>query len=92
MAHNMDPWEDSLELAESKGREYAEAQIEAGVLEPRDEPLSGEWADEPTVQSIVVELGYTLSNLDDWQTETLADSWELGYESANWPNFVGYAV
>jgi len=38
--------------------------------------LSGEWADDPTPQSLVRDLGYEVDELEDWQVDEICSVWE----------------
>ncbi len=49
-------------------------------------PLSGEWADSPTPQTVLSELAGTSawdSVLPDWQAEVLLDEYETGFYEAS---------
>lgn len=74
-----------LDSAKALGLEYATNGITAGDTEPLDSPLSGEWADGPTVRDIFQQLGWNYSKATDWELTDVADHWEDGYNSAQWP-------
>lgn len=65
----------------NEGRTYAESQIAFGGTEPRESPLSGEWADDPDPREIALRHGLD----DDEYTDAVLDEWEAGYFSAPWP-------
>jgi hypothetical protein len=86
-----------LDAAKALGREYAENGIAAGEFRPAESPLSGEWAGGPTVEDIARTLGVSdPSKLEDFELTDIADYWEDGYNSADWPvygqvgDIVGY--
>lgn len=74
-----------LNAAKALGLEYATNGIAAGDLSPLDSPLSGEWADGPTVRDIFQQLGWNYDAADDFEQSDVADHWEAGYYSAPWP-------
>lgn len=77
---------DDLNKAKALGLEYANNGIAAGDTSPEESPLSGEWAGAVTVDDIARMLGVVdPATLDDFEREDIADYWEDGYFSANWP-------
>jgi hypothetical protein len=82
-------WNEQLAQAKANGREYADNGIAAGERFPQESPLSGEWAGALTPRD-VVEMAcgpQTYPIAQDWAIEELCDSWEDGYNSAEWPGF-----
>lgn len=67
--------------AEEMGGRVAEAEMQFGAAEPRDAPLSGEWADELTPHDLFIRImerrAMTAADLD--LMESLAESFEAGY-------------
>lgn len=75
-----------LDRAKALGLEYATNGIEAGEFRPAESPLSGEWAGGVTVEDIARMLGVSdPSALEDFERTDIADHWEDGYNSADWP-------
>ena len=67
------------------GRSHATACIAAGWMTPAEAPLSGEWADEPTPDDVLTDLGVTPDTVDEVDVDELLGSWEAGYFEADWP-------
>lgn len=79
-----------MERAKALGLEYATNGIEAGQFRPDESPLSGEWSGTLTVADIYEQItGHAYPDVmdDDYGTimSDLADYWEDGYNSAQWP-------
>lgn len=79
-AHGDDvPWptEEQFDHAARLGAEYALNQKASGATEPREAPLSGEWAGEPTPRDIAESVGF--SEEDAEGISELCDAWENAY-------------
>lgn len=61
--------------AEDLGIARAQAEYAAGATAPHPDPLSGEWADDFTVQGLASYCG----ELDSDMFDDLADAYETGY-------------
>lgn len=66
-------FDDAAEL----GSQQALAEIRNGAEEPRESPLSGEWADEVSPSRIAAAVSYT--GTSDSAVDELADAWERCY-------------
>lgn len=91
----MTSYYEDLDRARALGLAYATTGIEGGEFRPAESPLSGEWAGSITVEDIARELGVTdPSTLEEFEHTDIADAWEDGYRSADWPAYgqVGQVV
>ena len=82
------PTSEQFDKASAHGTEYALQEIAGGRTEPRESPLSGEWADDITTSIVARNVGYTEpqtpksdDEIGEWQdgVQELADAWERGY-------------
>ena len=78
-------WYEMLDRARALGLEYATNGIAGGERAPEESPLSGEWAGAISPRDIVGQLGGDYSKLEDFEVSDICDSWEDGYNSADWP-------
>lgn len=74
----MDDFTGILDKATELGGAYARAEQQNGVTEPREAPLSGEWADDPTPREIARNAGY-FEDDDPEIIDEIATAWENGY-------------
>jgi hypothetical protein len=76
------PWPtaEQFDAAHEAGCQAALAERRYGAEGPREAPLSGEWADDITLDQIARNVGYAPAN-DGVSTDLdeLADAWERGY-------------
>lgn len=93
------PTQEQFDLAHRHGTEYALQERENGATEPRESPLSGEWADDITTGIVARNVGYTEpqmpkagAEIGEWQdgVQELADAWERGYNDT-WTHSVEQA-
>ena len=63
------------------GAAYARAEQQNGATEPREAPLSGEWADDPTPRDVARNAGY-FEDDDPEIIDEIATAWENGYFDA----------
>lgn len=75
------PTQEQFDAAHKAGTEYALQERANGATEPREAPLSGEWADDPTPWRIAVDVGFQGEDDENgWDAVSeLADAWERGY-------------
>ena len=81
------PTQEQFDKASAHGTEYALQEITNGRTEPRESPLSGEWADDLTDRDVALNVGYapktnaTIEEMDEYAEarSELADAWERGY-------------
>ena len=66
-----------LDTAAKHGAAYARAQIADGQQHNIIDPLSGEWADDPTPRSVALAAGYEGDDGED--IDAIATAWENGY-------------
>ena len=66
-----------LDAAAKHGGERARIEQQNGATEPREAPLSGEWADDPTPRDVARDAGY--GGEDAEEIDEIADAWENGY-------------
>ncbi|WNN95097.1 hypothetical protein SEA_MAGRITTE_146 [Microbacterium phage Magritte] len=66
-------FDDAAEL----GSQQALAERRSGALEPRESPLSGEWAGDVSPSQIASSVGYT--GTSDGAVDELCDAWERCY-------------
>ena len=67
-----------MDTAAKHGGERARIEQQNGATEPREAPLSGEWADDPTPRDVARNAGY----FDDPEIDEIATAWENGYFDA----------
>ena len=63
------------------GAERARIEQQNGATEPREAPLSGEWADDPTPRDVARNAGY-FEDDDPEIIDEIATAWENGYFDA----------
>ena len=87
------PTSEQSDAAHKLGTEYALQERAAGRTEPRESPLSGEWADDPTPLQIAGNVQYfpTYSDGIAEDITELADAWERGYHDA-WTHSIEQAA
>lgn len=81
------PTSDQFDKAAENGHEYALQEWTDGRRQRRESPLSGEWADDVTMEQIARNVGYTTHHADTAEEladarDELADAWERGYNDA----------
>ena len=69
-----------LDTAAEHGGERARIEQQNGAAEPREAPLSGEWADDPTPRDVAHSAGYF--DDDPEIIDEIATAWENGYFDA----------
>lgn len=74
----MENFDAILDKAAELGGAYARAEQQNGATEPREAPLSGEWADDPTPREVARNAGYFEDDDPEIQDE-IATAWENGY-------------
>ncbi len=70
-----------LDTAATHGTEYALQERANGATEPREAPLSGEWADDPSPRDIARNAGY-FEDDDPEIIDEIATAWENCYFDA----------
>ena len=77
----MDDITSILDTATKHGGERARIEQQNGATEPREAPLSGEWADDPTPRDVARNAGY-FEDDDPESIDEIATAWENGYFDA----------
>src|SRR5258708_37410949 len=58
------------------------------ILDMQPSPLSGEWADDPTIASILDEIGLEGPDPDEMVSSDLLDRYEMAYSDAFWSEVI----
>ena len=75
-----------LDAIRAAGAQHALAHMANGTVEPEESLFSGEWADGLTGQDALDYAGIDsrFSELEDFEQTDVMDSFEDGYNSADW--------
>lgn len=82
------PTSEQFDLAHRHGTEYALQERANGATEPRESPLSEEWAGDVGIAEVSANVGFTRPVAEEEHHEwvdgrdELANAWERGYNDA----------